>query len=87
MNEDTDYAVVTTDPETQAIMRAQDLDSIDLARWAVSHGMTPPGYREGQRIPAIIEVFPPENPEGVYAWDVHELDDAELGEGLPPYDD
>ena len=69
-----EYFPVTTEPTEVARLRAQGLDSIDLARWAVDHGFTPPEYEDGQPIPAIVEIYPPDMDDGVLIWDVHDME-------------
>lgn len=79
-----EYFPVTDDPAIIEKLREQEEaepDSAKLAEFAVAElGLTPPDYHEGDPLPEIASIFPEDNPDGIYIWDVHEYDDSEMGE-------
>ncbi|WP_345740669.1 hypothetical protein [Stackebrandtia albiflava] len=79
-----EYFPVTDDPAVIARLRVREAitpDTLKLAEFAVAElGLTPPDHQEGDPLPDIASIYPPDHPDGVYVWDVHELDDEELGE-------
>lgn len=61
MDEDIERWIVTTDPTLLAKLWAKDdeLDSFGMAEYAMSLGLFPPSYEEGQEHHSIEHVIPP----------------------------
>jgi len=65
------YYVVTEDPEQAERLADRldtDLDTHTLADYALSIGLKPPGWQEGQPLPGIVEVWPDDADDGVLVW-------------------
>ncbi|GAA4902565.1 hypothetical protein LX16_0223 [Stackebrandtia albiflava] len=79
-----EYFPVTDDADKLARLREladRPVGSRRLAEFAASElGLTPPGFREGDPLSSIVEVFRPDMDHGVLVWDIHEYRDEELGE-------
>ena|GEM_PF-3088776 len=79
-----EYFPVTDDPDLIARLNEREEiepDSLKLAEFAVTElGLTPPDYHEGDPLPEIASIYPPDHPDGIYIWDIHEYDDSEMGE-------
>jgi hypothetical protein len=84
-----EYCPVTNDPEKLARLyecwdNVAGVDSAGLAEFALTLGLTPPGYEEGAELPDIIQIGIEERH---LVWDIFETDEVDIDEGRPGYED
>ncbi|THV41818.1 hypothetical protein [Glycomyces buryatensis] len=75
---------MTDDPEKLAYPHRRSdagADSKELAEFAVTLGLTPPGRPAGGKLPLIAMVWPAGEATGLLVWDIHEMEEADREEG------
>lgn len=71
-----EYFPVTEDAKILEQLRLrEDMDSRKLGEYAFSLGLRPPNHTDGDQIPEVVHVFPPDDDEGVLVWDIFEDED------------
>jgi hypothetical protein len=81
---------VTDDPEQLAALEERDREgagSKELGIFAAEElGIRPPRLDGANRIPDIVQIWPPDAEEGIWAWGLHEAPEADPEEGRPEAD-